>query len=153
MLPLPHRYIATAVPTGSGEVRLATPGAPNLVTASPPEFDGPGGRWSPEALLVGAAADCFAITFVGVARASGVAWTSMTCEAVGTLDRQDGTTRFTRIDLDVRVGVPEGRDVDRVQRVIDKAKRSCLITNSLNAAVHLRATVHPVAVDADTCPA
>ena len=142
-----------AVPAAAGDMRLSTPGAPSLLTAPPPEFDGPGGVWSPEALLIGAAADCFAITFVGVARASGVAWTAMTCEVAGILDREDGLMRFTRLDIDARVTVPDGQDVERVHRVLDKAKRSCLITNSLNAAVHLHAGVisSPAAVDA--CPA
>jgi peroxiredoxin-like protein len=150
MLPFPHRYVVTAVPVAGCEVRLATLGAPTVSTAAPAEFDGPGNRWSPETLLVGAAADCFAITFVGVAKASNLAWTDMTCEAAGTLDR-DGVTRFTRIDLQVRLVVPEGYDENRILRVLDKVKRNCLITNSVNAAVRVHATVNARTIDADAC--
>jgi organic hydroperoxide reductase OsmC/OhrA len=152
MLSLPHRYAVTAVPTADGEVRLATNGVPPLPTAAPAEFDGPGDRWSPETMLVGAVADCFAITFRGVARASQVAWTEMTCEVTGTLDRVGGVTRFTRIDLDVHVVVPDGADELPALRVLDKVKRTCLITNSLNADVCLHAAIEARTIDADGCP-
>jgi hypothetical protein len=33
-----------------------------LQSAAPAEFDGPGNRWSPETLLVGAVPDCFILT-------------------------------------------------------------------------------------------
>jgi peroxiredoxin-like protein len=152
MQPFPHRYVVMAEPAGDGDIRLATHDAPTLSTAAPPEFDGPGGRWSPETLLVGAAADCFAITFAGVARASGLPWTDMTCAATGTLER-DGVTRFTRIDFDVRLVVPEGYDAARIKRVLDKVERTCLITNSLNAVVDVHATVNARSLEADVCPA
>ncbi|MCC7009776.1 MAG: OsmC family protein [Acidobacteria bacterium] len=130
---------------------MTTPGAGALATAAPIEFGGPGDLWSPETLLVGAAADCFAITFRGVARASQLAWTEMICEASGTLDRADGVMRFTRIDLDVRVAVPEGVSDALVHRVLDKVKRNCLITSSLNADIHLHATIDARTIDADGC--
>lgn len=153
MRPLPHRYVVTAVPEAACEVHLAASGVSDLHTAAPSEFDGPGDRWSPETLLVGAVADCVAITFRGVARASQLPWTAMTCAAAGTLDRVEGTLRFTVIDLDVRVTVPEGTSEALVHRVLDKVKRSCLITNSLNAAVRLRTRIEAGTIAADGCRA
>jgi hypothetical protein len=40
--------------------------------AAPAEFGGPGDQWSPESLLAGAIASCFALTFRFVARAQKV---------------------------------------------------------------------------------
>jgi len=151
MLPLPHRYVVTAAPAAAGEVQLAAAGVSDLHTAAPAEFDGPGDRWSPETLLVGAVADCVAITFRGVARASQLPWTAMTCAAAGTLDRVEGTMRFTAIDLDVRVTVPEGTSDALVHRVLDKVKRTCLITNSLTADVRMRTTIEGRTIEADGC--
>ena len=141
MQPLPHRYLVTAIPGPAHDVCLTTPGVQPLPTAAPVEFDGPGEAWSPETLLVGAAADCFAITFRGVARASRLAWTEMTCDVAGTLDRVDGVMRFVRVDIHARVTLPDGGSEALAHRVLDKAKRTCLITNSLNADVHLQASI------------
>ena len=152
MLPLPHRYAVTAVPDPGGGIHLSTNGVRPLPTAAPAEFDGPGDAWSPETLLVGAAADCFAITFRGVARASQLAWHEMACEATGVLDRVDGVVRFTRIDLHVRLPLSEGASEDLAHRVLDKVKRQCLITNSLNADIHLHTTIEARTIDADGCP-
>jgi len=150
MLPLPHRYVVTAAPAAASWTSPAA-GVSDLHTAAPAEFDGPGDRWSPETLLVGAVADCVAITFRGVARASQLPWTAMTCAAAGTLDRVEGTMRFTAIDLDVRVTVPEGTSDALVHRVLDKVKRTCLITNSLTADVRMRTTIEGRTIEADGC--
>ncbi|MDR1989926.1 MAG: OsmC family protein [Acidobacteriaceae bacterium] len=140
MLPLPHHYVVTAIPV-VGEIHLISEGLSPLSTEAPVEFDGPGGLWSPETMLVGAAADCFAITFRGVARASHLEWLDMRCAATGTLDRVDGVMRFTTIELHVHLTLAEGIDHGLAHRVLDKAKRSCLITNSMNAEVRLEATI------------
>jgi peroxiredoxin-like protein len=151
MQPLPHRYVVTAVPDPAHDVHLTTPGVLPLATAAPLEFDGPGGSWSPETLLVGAAADCYAITFRGVARASRLTWTGMTCEVAGTLDRVDGVMRFSRLDVHARLTVPEGTSEALACRVLEKAKRNCLITNSLTADVHLQTTLAVGEMALDAC--
>lgn len=142
MHPFPHHYAVTA----SGEndavhVGLETAGAPRLVTASPAEFGGPGDHWSPEALLVGAVADCFILTFRSVASASKLPWTSLDCAVTGTLDRIDRVTRFTGFAITATLRVPPGTDEGKARQAMEKAEHLCLITNSLNAPVHLSATV------------
>ena len=141
MHPLPHRYIVSASLADVHDVTLTTDDAPPLRTAAPREFDGPGGRWSPETLLIGAVADCFAITFRGSARASKLAWEAFACRVDGTLDRVDGAMRFTHIDIHVQLGLSEAASEDLARRLLDKVKRNCLITNSLNAEIRLEATV------------
>jgi organic hydroperoxide reductase OsmC/OhrA len=138
---LPHRYTATAIGSADGDVALLADGLPTLHSASPAEFGGPGDRWSPETLIVAAVADCFVLTFRAVARASSLAWTTMHCEVEGKLDRVERVTRFTRLDVRVRLYVPPEADEELAQRVLQKAKQACLITNSLNAETHLASRV------------
>ena len=76
-------------------------------------------------------------TFRAVAHASKLSWTSLQCEVNGTLDRIDRVTQFTHFDLRARLAVPAGTDPDQARLVLDKAERSCLITNSLKAKVQL----------------
>src|SRR6185437_15854167 len=59
MQPFPHRYEVSARASAEGDVTLESYQLPALKSASPAEFGGPGDRWSPETLLVGAVADCF----------------------------------------------------------------------------------------------
>lgn len=74
MKALPHLYRVAAHGSVAGTVRVTSPELPPMATAPPPEFDGPGGAWSPETLLVAAIADCFILTFRGVSRAARFDW-------------------------------------------------------------------------------
>ena len=56
-----------------------------LRTAPPVDFDGPGDAWSPEQLLLGAVASCFAFTLRAVARASQVTWRRLDVVVEGTV--------------------------------------------------------------------
>lgn len=141
MQPFPHYYDVTATAVPDGDVHLGIDDVPPLATATPREFDGPGQRWTPEALLVGAVADCFALTFRGLARAAGLPWTSLECDATGTLERRDGVTRFTRVHLHASLNVPPGTDQAAAERLLHKADERCLVARSLTAAVELEARV------------
>lgn len=70
----PHRYHVHAAAETEGNVLLGSEGLPTLTTAAPPQYGGPGGQWSPETLLMAAAADCFILTFRAIATASKLAW-------------------------------------------------------------------------------
>ena len=137
----PHHYRVAAGAEAEGEVVLSSPGLEPIASAPPAEYDGPGDRWSPETLLVAAVADCFILTFRGIARASKLAWISLECEVVGTLARTDGTTRFTQFEIDAALIVPEGSDEARANRLLEKAEAGCLITNSLSGPTRLTAKV------------
>jgi organic hydroperoxide reductase OsmC/OhrA len=145
MQAFPHRYTVEAVGSGTSDVELKADGLPTLRSASPIPFDGPGDRWSPETLLVAAVGDCLILTFRAVARASGFAWTSLECDVTGTLDRVERTTRFVAFEVRARLRVPPGTDPDRARQVLEKAERSCLISNSLSGAIHLIPTIEIVA--------
>jgi organic hydroperoxide reductase OsmC/OhrA len=138
---LPHRYRVKGTGRITGDVELTADRLTTLRSASPAEFDGPGDRWSPETLLVGAVADCFILTFRAIANASKLAWLSLDCDVTGTLDRVDRVTQFTHFDLAAHVVVPAGVDAEAARHALEKAERNCLISSSLKAAVVLNATV------------
>lgn len=141
MQPFPHHYEVTATAVPDGDVQLGTDEVAPLPTATPREFDGPGGRWSPEALLVAAVADCFVLTFRGLARAAGLSWRSLECDAGGTLERADGVTRFTRVHLHASLSVPPETDQVAATQLLHRAEDRCLVSRSLNAVVDLEAMV------------
>jgi organic hydroperoxide reductase OsmC/OhrA len=145
MQAFPHHYSIEASGSNTGDVELKADGLPTLRSASPIPFDGPGDRWSPETLVVAALGDCLILTFRAVARASGFAWTSLQCDVMGTLDRIERTTRFVAFEVRARLHVPPGTDPDRARQVLEKAERSCLISNSLNGVIHLIPTIEVAA--------
>lgn len=142
MHPFPHRYHVQAKGGASGSVLVTTPDAPALDTHAPPEFDGPPGYWSPESLLVASVADCYILSFRAVARASKLEWTSLDVEVEGVLDRVEGATRFVAFTVKPRLEIVRAERETLARTVLDKAKRTCLVTNSLTAACELVPTVH-----------
>jgi organic hydroperoxide reductase OsmC/OhrA len=141
MHPYPHLYTVEASASPEGDVPLACAGLPTLTTAPPAEFDGPGGRWSPETLLVGAVADCFLLSFRGVARANKFAWDKLECSVVGTLEKVEGKTRFTRMAVRATLHAPAGTDEAKAKQLLERAEHVCLISNSLVAERSIESTV------------
>lgn len=137
----PHHYVVTADGKAAGAVLISSPNLPGWPTDAPAEFDGPGDLWSPETMLVGAVANCFILTFRAIARASKFEWTNLTCHVQGVLERVERVTQFTEFSLDVKLHVPVGTDLEKAQRLLEKAEQTCLITNSLKAKVELSAEV------------
>lgn len=129
----PHRYRAAAQGGSEGVIDTGSPGLESIEAMAPPEFDGPGDKWSPETMLVASVANCFVLTFRAVARASGFAWNSLICEVDGVLDRVDRQTRFTEFYIDITLHLPSGGDAHKAHRLCEKSGEVCLITNSLTA--------------------
>ena len=139
--PLPHHYNVSASAEGESLVPVVGPGLPAIDTAPPPEFGGPGDKWSPETLLVASVSNCLILTFRSVARASKVEWKTIDVDTDGVLDRVDGANRFTHFTIKVKLTVPEGQDAERATRAIEKSEKICLITNSMNSEFKLETRV------------
>ena len=134
MQDMPHHYQVLATAEAEGNILLRSENLPQLVSAAPAEFGGPGNQWSPEHLLIAAVADCFVLTLRAVATASKVDWTDLEVAAEGTLDRVE-------VAIVATLTVPAGTDPEKAQRVMEKSEAACLITNSMNAETHLTANV------------
>ncbi len=141
MHPYPHVYNAEAAGRPEGAVTLTSPGLPEIATAAPPEFDGPGGVWSPETLLCASLADCFILSFRAVARASKLEWSELDCRVEGVLERVDGVTQFTRYTTFATLKVPTESATERARRLLEKAEQVCLISNSVRGVRTLVAEV------------
>lgn len=137
MKPLPHTYRAGLVGGPTGYAALSTPGPPDLRSAPPLEYDGPGDAWSPESLLLAAVEACFLFTLRAVAKASKVEFVSVDLHSEGTVDRQNGVTRFTEIVLRPRLTLASDGDRDRARSVLEKTKKACLVTASLSTPVRV----------------
>lgn len=141
MHPYPHLYRADASAVAAGTVTVASAGLPDLETAPPVEFDGPGNAWSPETLLCAAVADCFILTFRAVARASKFEWSRLECRVEGTLDRAHGVAQFTKFTVHATLAVLGKVDEAKARLLLEKAEHTCLVSNSLSSERVLQTTV------------
>lgn len=137
MDPFPHHYRVAAGARPIDPVCLSSEGLPDLASAPPAAFGGPGDLWSPETLLLAAVADCYILSFRAVAEASRLEWTRIDCRTEGVLDRVDGVTRFTEITHHVTLQIPQASSEGRAGRLLEKAEAICLVSNSLVAEVVL----------------
>jgi len=141
MQQLPHHYSVSASANPDSDVNLSATGLDSMDSAPPAEFGGPGDKWSPESLLVAAVADCFILSFKAIARASRFDWLSLECSANGKLDRAEGGMRFTGFEIHAELEITSGDQRDKAERLLEKAEKTCLITNSLIAASQLTMTI------------
>lgn len=129
--------------TGGKQAVASSPdGLPELEVASPPQFGGPGGRWSPEHFYVGAAASCWLTTFLAVAEMSklDVAEVEVSGEAI--VERGDDRLySIPRIVLRPRVALRREQDRDRANRLIRKAEEVCLVSRSMRTTIELEPDV------------
>lgn len=138
---LPHDYAADAHATAEAYVSTRCPGQPELTVAPPANFGGPGDIHSPEDLQVAAIASCFILSFRAIAAASKLTWRTLDVQASGTLDQQERAVQFTAFALTVTLVLDNADNADKAQRLLDKAKQSCFITNSLKAETSLKTSI------------
>ena len=141
MQPYPHTYVAAAAADSAGSVTVASPQLPSMETDAPPQFDGPGGKWSPESLLCASVADCFILTFRAVARAAKLEWLHLECRVEGVLERRERLLQFTRYTTFATLTVPTDTDAVKARELLERAEHSCLIANSLRGTRALDARV------------
>jgi organic hydroperoxide reductase OsmC/OhrA len=125
----------------TGHLRSAQ-GLPELEVASPPEFGGPGGVWSPEHLFVASVSACLMTTFRSIAEMSGLEVVGYSDSATGTLVRGDDRLfKMTEITLRPHVEIADPAMADRALRLLAKAEKVCLISRSIASTVHIEPSV------------
>ena len=138
------QYTYTTEVEWSGERRgdLSAPDLPNLEVDAPPEFKGHEGVWTPEHLFVAAVNSCFMTTFLAIAENSKLEFVSFSAGAKGKLEKLDGRGFImTEVVMRPKLRVCHARDVERAGRILDKAEKSCLISNSIKTETRLEPEV------------
>ena len=123
--------------TGQKMGVASSPGKPDVQVATPPEFKGHEGIWSPEDLFVASVNVCLMTTFLSVAERAGLPLAGYECEAEGRLEMVDGKFQVTAITLRPKVTLSAGGDAGKVGELLAKAEANCLISNSIKSRVVL----------------
>lgn len=131
-----HRFGVHVAWEGDRLTTAYVDGKQPLSVATPPEFRGTNPDvWSPEDLLVAAAASCFAVTIDAVAEAQQLTIANLDVRSVGIVGRRtDGEFGFVRIEQSVELEVARG-DETRARAVVEKAEQMCLVSVSLDVPI------------------
>ncbi len=124
--------------TGERHGELRGEELPKLKVDAPPEFNGHDGVWTPEHLFVASVNTCFMTTFLAIAENSKLEFVKFKADAAGTLEKLDGQGFvMTHITLRPRLTLKNPRDAERARRIIEKAEKHCLISNSIRSEISL----------------
>lgn len=129
------------LPSGSGNLDLASSGALTGAEVSfPTRSESPNGNTSPEELIAGAHASCYAMALSNVLAEGGNTAEQLDVNATCTLDLQ--ALKITTMVLDVRGNVP-GLDEEDFRSAAEEAEQACPVSNALrgNVDIQLNATL------------
>jgi organic hydroperoxide reductase OsmC/OhrA len=135
----PHHFEVTLSRDGTTATIEALNHA-SFAGGPPRPFGGEAHLWSPEELLLASASLCVMTTFQVYAAKERLPIGIYRCVAEATLDRTKGGPAFTRIVLRVDMTVAAS-DVERAEKVLQAAKRDCIISNTLKIPVQLESTL------------
>ncbi len=124
------------LPSGSGTLDLASSNileGAGITWASRTERSD--GKTSPEELIAGAHAGCYAMAFSGVLAEMGNEPEELNISAVCTFDVDQ--VKVTTIVLDVRGRVP-GLDAEGFQNAAEQAEQGCPVSNALRGNVDIK---------------
>lgn len=107
--------------------------------ATPPEFpNGVPNIWSPEHLFVAAINSCYMATFLAIASNFKVEIADFSCKTIAKLEMVDGKYLITQAEMFPVVKLGDAaKDTDKAQRIAEKAKAGCLVTNSMKTEILL----------------
>lgn len=116
---------------------LSSPGKPAIETATPPEFKGHEGIWTPEELFVAAVNACIMTTFLHYAQRDNLEFFSYDSEAEGILERIDTTFMFSEIKVKPKIIIFSDNQIEKAEKLISLSEKACLISNSIKSKVEV----------------
>jgi organic hydroperoxide reductase OsmC/OhrA len=124
-----------------GELRAE--GFPPVAVSPPPEFQGQEGTWTPEHLFVASVNSCFMSAFLAIAENSKLEIVTFLSKARGKLEKIEGSGyQITEILLKPELVIRGAKDLDRAERILQKAEKNCFISNSIKTVVKLEPEIH-----------
>jgi len=136
-----HTYRTAVRWTGEKRGISTASGKPSIDVATPPEFKGHEGIWSPEDLFVISVNVCVMMTFLAFAERARLSLTRYESEAEGQLEFIDGGFQFTRVNVRPQVLQKPGTDVSKAHELMAKAEKYCLVSRSVKSEVEVEASI------------
>jgi peroxiredoxin-like protein len=107
----------------------------SISVTKPPEFGGPEGEWNPELLFLSAVTSCYMTTYLLFVKKINFENAGFECTATGQAEVVDGKYKFTYIHIYPKAYVTNEADMEKAVMAMEKTKKYCLISNSINAEI------------------
>jgi peroxiredoxin-like protein len=122
---------------GEGERKgiVSSDNKPSFKVATPPEFKGHPGIWSPEDLFVASVNVCIMTTFLHYAERNKLEFLSYKSDAEGVLEIIDDSFMFSEIKIRPLLAVKKDSDINKAKDLIELSEKNCLISNSIKSKV------------------
>jgi len=114
---------------------------PSIEVSTPPEFKGPEGYWSPEELFLASINSCILTTFLFFVDKSFATFLSYESNIEGTVSLVGGKLFFTTVTVRPVIQVEDEEQKEEVTKLMEKSKKYCLISSSVNAEIQVLSEV------------
>jgi len=130
-------YRTTVAWTEEKKGILCSSGKPTIEVATPPEFKGHEGMWTPEELFVASVNICIKTTFLYYAQRDGFEFLSYDSDAEGVLERVENKFMFSEIKIRPKITVASDDQIKKAKELIGLSEKNCLISNSIKSKVEI----------------
>jgi osmotically inducible protein OsmC len=129
---------------GAGRLTSGSGALDQLAVTWASRTERPDGKTSPEELIAGAHASCFAMAFALVLGDNKTPPERVAVSAACTLDEVEGAPRITTVELTVRAQVP-GLEAELLEQMVGRAADLCPVSNALrgNVKINMRSELAP----------
>ncbi|MFD1019995.1 OsmC family protein [Thalassobacillus hwangdonensis] len=135
-----HFHLKADWPGGRNNVGSINAGNLQTKISIPPEMDGPGVGTNPDEMLLGAAATCYIISLAAMIERADLPMQRMELTSEGIVEVVEGVFTYKKIIHRPVVVLKKGaaiKDLTKLQRLVDKAEESCMISKALRGNVEL----------------
>jgi organic hydroperoxide reductase OsmC/OhrA len=139
--PKSWRYANTVHWTEAKRGVLTGEGKPDISVATPPDFGGHEGVWSPEDFFVAAVNCCIMTTFLYYQAKDSIDLVSYRSTAEGALEHGGEGLVFTTVKVKPEVVVASERDRKKAKQAMQRAETACLISKSVRTEVFVEARI------------
>lgn len=122
---------------GERKGMVSSDNKPSFKVATPPEFKGHPGIWSPEDLFVASVNTCIMTTFLHYAENHKLEFISYKSEAEGILEMVENKFMFSEIKIKPLLVIKQDSDIHKAKKLIELSEKNCLISNSIRPQVRV----------------
>jgi organic hydroperoxide reductase OsmC/OhrA len=134
---MPHEYKNKITWTEDKKGNLTLEDKPSLEISTPEDFGGPRGYLAPEDLFVASINSCIMTTFLYFTGRRNIDIKSYESEAVGKVSKGKSGLFFSEIIVTLHVELKDGNNTQVLSKLIETAKKYCLISNSVKTKIKL----------------
>ncbi|GEN53469.1 OsmC family protein [Halobacillus faecis] len=137
---LHHFHLKADWPGGRNEVGYIESEKLKTKISIPKEMDGPDIGTNPDEMLLGAAATCYIISLAAMIERAELPLEEMDMQSEGIVDVTDGVFTYQKIIHRPRVVLraeADEKDLSKLDRLVDKAEKSCMISKAIQGNVEL----------------